>query len=74
MIVGQGRPKDGVLVLNTVHRDVPLTATTTAAVSQEIADLAGWLKLDPCASGPPLYRRFDPALRHFCCQSMITCV
>lgn len=34
------------LVVNAVRQDVPFTATMTAAVNQEIADLAGWLTLD----------------------------
>jgi uncharacterized protein len=38
--------KDGVLVVNAVHQDVPFTAAMTAEVDQEIADLAVWLKLD----------------------------
>jgi uncharacterized protein YcaQ len=38
--------RDGVLVVNAVHQDVPFTAAMTAAVDQEIADLAGWLELD----------------------------
>ena len=38
--------KDGVLVVNAVHQDVPFTAAMTTKVDQEIADLAVWLKLD----------------------------
>jgi hypothetical protein len=38
--------KDGVLLVNAIHQDVPFTRTMAAAVDQEIADLAGWLKLD----------------------------
>jgi uncharacterized protein len=38
--------KDGVLIVNAVHQDVPFTATMAAEVDQEIADLAVWLKLD----------------------------
>lgn len=36
----------GVLRVHAIHQDVPFTKTTTAAVTREIKDLAGWLKLD----------------------------
>jgi uncharacterized protein len=36
----------GVFAVNAVHQDVPFTAAMTAAVDHEIADLAGWLKLE----------------------------
>jgi uncharacterized protein YcaQ len=38
--------KDGVLVVNAIHQDVPFTAEMTAAVEAEIADLASWLYLE----------------------------
>lgn len=38
--------KDGVLVVNAVHQDVPFTPAMSAAVEAEIADLAAWLKLE----------------------------
>jgi uncharacterized protein len=38
--------KSGVLLVNAVHRDVPFDDAMTAAVDEEIADLASWLKLD----------------------------
>jgi uncharacterized protein len=38
--------KAGVLRVNAIHQDVYFTATITAAVHQEIRDLADWLKLD----------------------------
>jgi uncharacterized protein YcaQ len=37
--------KAGLLVVNAVHQDVPFTAATTAAVDEQIADLATWLGL-----------------------------
>ena len=37
--------KAGLLVVNAVHQDVPFTAAMTAAVDEQIADLAAWLKL-----------------------------
>ena len=37
--------KAGLLVVNAVHRDVPFTAAMTAAVDEQIADLAAWLEL-----------------------------
>jgi uncharacterized protein len=43
--------KNAVLVVNAVHQDVPFTRAMTAAVDQEIAGLAGWLKLDLCRVG-----------------------
>jgi uncharacterized protein len=36
----------GVLLLNAIYQDVPFTRAMTAAVDQEIADLASWLKFD----------------------------
>jgi hypothetical protein len=36
----------GVLRVNAVHQDVPFTRAMTAAVQQEIRDLADWLGLD----------------------------
>ena len=38
--------KAGVLVVSAVHTDVPFTAEMTAAVNEEIASLAAWLKLE----------------------------
>jgi len=38
--------KSGVLLVNAVHRDVPFTDEMTVAIDEEIAGLAGWLKLD----------------------------
>jgi uncharacterized protein len=38
--------KAGVLRVNSIHRDVPFDAATTAAVDDEIKDLARWLDLD----------------------------
>lgn len=38
--------KQGVLVVNAIHQDVPFTPAMTAAVNSEIADLAAWLKLE----------------------------
>jgi uncharacterized protein len=38
--------KDGVLVVNAVHQDVPFTPAISAAVEAEITALAAWLKLD----------------------------
>ena len=37
--------KAGLLVVNAVHQDVPFTAAMTAAVDEQIADLAAWLGL-----------------------------
>jgi uncharacterized protein YcaQ len=37
--------KAGVLIVDAVHRDVTFTRAMTAAVRQEIADLANWLRL-----------------------------
>ena len=37
--------KAGLLVVNAVHQDVPFTAAMTAAVDEQIADLAAWLEL-----------------------------
>ena len=37
--------KAGLLVVNAVHQDVPFTAAMTAAVDDQIADLAAWLGL-----------------------------
>jgi uncharacterized protein len=37
----------GVLAVNAVHQDVPFDRTMTAAVEDEIKDLAHWLELDP---------------------------
>lgn len=42
----KAEPKDGVLVVNAIHEDVPFTPEITAAVEAEIAGLAAWLKLD----------------------------
>jgi uncharacterized protein YcaQ len=36
----------GVLRVDAIHRDVPFTAATTAAVSREIDELAAWLGLE----------------------------
>ncbi|MFB9238251.1 DNA glycosylase AlkZ-like family protein [Plantactinospora siamensis] len=36
----------GVLVVNAVHQDVPFTAEMADEIDREIAELAGWLKLD----------------------------
>ena len=36
----------GVLRIDAVHRDVPFSKTTTAAVNGQIRDLAHWLGLD----------------------------
>jgi uncharacterized protein YcaQ len=38
--------KAGLLVVNAVHQDVPFTAAMTAAVDEQIADLAAWLELE----------------------------
>jgi uncharacterized protein YcaQ len=38
--------KDGVLMVNAIHMDVPFTPAMTAAVDAEIAGLAAWLGLD----------------------------
>ncbi len=40
--------KEGALVVNAIHQDVPFTPAMTAAVNQEIAGLAAWLKLRVC--------------------------
>jgi hypothetical protein len=32
-------------VVNAVHQDVPFTAAMTAAVDEQVADLAAWLEL-----------------------------
>ena len=40
--------KAGVLVVNTIHQDEPFTAGMTAAINEEIACLAAWLRLDLC--------------------------
>lgn len=37
--------KAGVLVVNAIHEDVPFTKAMTAAVREEIGDLAAWLGL-----------------------------
>lgn len=39
--------KSGTLEVYAVHRDVRFTKAMTAAVQAEIADLAGWLELEP---------------------------
>lgn len=39
-------PKDGVLLVNAVHQDMPFTAAMAAEVDEEIAGLAAWLGLD----------------------------
>ena len=36
----------GMLRVNAVHQDVPFDPTMTAAVEDEVKDLAGWLELD----------------------------
>jgi uncharacterized protein YcaQ len=38
--------KAGVLRVNAIHQDVPFEGTMTAAVADEIKDLARWLELD----------------------------
>ena len=38
--------KAGVLQVNAIHQDVPFDKAMTAAVDQEIEDLARWLELD----------------------------
>ena len=38
--------KAGVLQVDTIHQDVPFSATMSAAVRREITDLAHWLELD----------------------------
>ncbi|MEO3927203.1 crosslink repair DNA glycosylase YcaQ family protein [Micromonosporaceae bacterium B7E4] len=38
--------KGRVLRVDAIHRDVPFSAATSAAVTREIRDLAGWLGLD----------------------------
>lgn len=43
--------KAGVLAVNAVHEDEPFTPEMTAAVGEEIACLAAWLKLDVRRSG-----------------------
>jgi len=42
----KAEPRDGVLVVNAIHQDVPFTAEMAAAIDDEIADLAAWLSLD----------------------------
>jgi uncharacterized protein len=37
--------KAGLFVVNTVHQDVPFTVAMTAAVDEQVADLAAWLEL-----------------------------
>jgi uncharacterized protein YcaQ len=39
--------KAGVLQVNAIHQDVTFDKAMTAAVDQEIEDLAHWLGLDP---------------------------
>ena len=39
--------KAGVLMVNAIHQDVTFDKAMTAAVDQEIEDLAHWLGLDP---------------------------
>lgn len=39
-------PKAGVLMVNAIHQDVEFTSESTAAVNEQIADLATWLNLD----------------------------
>jgi uncharacterized protein len=41
----------GVLQVNAIHQDVAFDKATTAAVDQEIKDLADWLELDLTLSG-----------------------
>jgi uncharacterized protein YcaQ len=41
----------GVLRVNAIHQDVAFDKATTAAVDQEIKDLANWLELDLTLSG-----------------------
>ena len=38
--------KAGVLRVHTIHQDSPFTKAVTAAVGQEVEDLAHWLELD----------------------------
>jgi uncharacterized protein len=42
----KAEPRDGVLVVNAIHQDVPFTPAMAAEIGQEIADLASWLNLD----------------------------
>jgi uncharacterized protein YcaQ len=42
----KAEPKDGVLVVNAIHQDVPFTADMAAAIDEQIAGLASWLNLD----------------------------
>lgn len=41
----------GELQVTAVHRDVPFTPAMTEAVDREVADLAGWLGLEPVRLG-----------------------
>jgi uncharacterized protein YcaQ len=41
----------GELQVTAVHPDVPFSKAMTAAVDGEIADLAGWLDLEPVLTG-----------------------
>jgi hypothetical protein len=43
--------KAGVLRVDAIHQDVPFDRTTTAAVDDEIKDLAHWLQLDLALPG-----------------------
>jgi uncharacterized protein len=36
----------GVLQVNAIHQDVPFTGAATAAIGDELGDLARWLELD----------------------------
>ena len=38
--------KAGILRVDAIHQDVPFDKTTSAAVREEIQDLARWLELD----------------------------
>jgi uncharacterized protein len=39
-------PTAGVLQVNAIHQDVPFTGAATAAIGDEVTDLARWLELD----------------------------
>jgi uncharacterized protein YcaQ len=43
--------KAGVLRVDAIHRDVPFTRAMTAAVDDEIRDLAAWLHLELALAG-----------------------
>jgi uncharacterized protein YcaQ len=58
--------KAGVLTVNAIHEDEPFTAQMSAAVGEEIADLAAWLKLEMRQAGLPGLKRRGGARRYRC--------